>query len=222
MRLAIISDVHANFEALKALTDILASADVVVCLGDLVGYYCQVNEVLDAVRDLNAICVLGNHDSFLLHGCPPELPPAVRFGIAHADRVITADHRRWLASLPLMWGGVLGERSLLAVHGSPWRPLTDYLYADSPLIERLEAFAGYDVIAFGQTHRALLYSDQRPLRVNPGSVGQSRDVVAEAHALIVDTETLILDPVRRPFDANMVMDLALSFGAEAWIRKHLT
>ena len=111
MRLALISDIHANFEALRALSDVLAEADQVLCLGDLVGYYCQVNEVIDYLRSLNALCLMGNHDNFLLHGYPPDALPAVRFGIEFADRVIDAGHRQWLASLPLAWGGFLGGRS---------------------------------------------------------------------------------------------------------------
>lgn len=220
MRLALISDIHANFEALRALSDVLTDADQVLCLGDLVGYYCQVNEVIDYVRSLDALCLVGNHDHFLLHGCPPDAAPAVRFGIEFAERVIDADHRKWLASLPLIWGGFLGRRSFLLTHGSPWRPLSDYLYDDSPALARLETF-DYDVVAFGQTHRTLLRLEHRPFLLNPGSVGQPRDVKAQACALVVDTSTMNVERVVRPFDAVAVIHLAMQNGAQEWVSKHL-
>jgi putative phosphoesterase len=222
MRLAIISDIHANFEALRALADDLAGADRVLCLGDLVGYYCQVNEALDYVRGLDALCVIGNHDSFLLHGCPPDAPPAVQFGIEFADRVIANDHRQWLSGLPLVWAGIIDGRSFLLTHGSPWRPLDDYLYSDTPALGQLDAFA-YDVIAFGQTHRAFWRLDRKPYLLNPGSIGQSRDARTRGYAcaLMLDTATMAVEPLERAFDVGWVMDLATRNGAGIWVSKHL-
>ncbi|MFC1461805.1 metallophosphoesterase family protein, partial [Verrucomicrobiota bacterium] len=189
MRLALISDIHANAEALGVLADVLSDADRVLCLGDLVGYYCQVNETIEAIRSLDPICVLGNHDHFLLDGCSDDEPPAVRFGIEFAAKTIAPEHRQWLASLPLVWEGVLGGRSVLMTHGSPWHPLTDYLYADNPALNELKDF-DFDVITFAQTHRALERTESRPFLLNPGSVGQSRDVRAQACAMILDTDSM--------------------------------
>jgi putative phosphoesterase len=220
MRLAIISDLHANFVALKALAEVLEQADCVLCLGDFVGYYCQVNEVIDYVRNLKAICVLGNHDQFLLNGCPSEVNPAVRFGIQFAERVITAENRRWLAALPMVWGGMLDQRSFLLCHGSPWSPLQDYLYADNPAIDQLQTFA-YDVIAFGQTHRILQRLTTRPMLLNPGSVGQSRDHIADACAAVVNTKDMTVAMLRNAYDPDPVIKLAFHHGAGEWINKHL-
>ena len=220
MRLALISDIHANYEALNSLSDVLSNVDLVLCLGDTVGYYCQVNEVIDSIRSLNALCILGNHDSYLLNGCPANTNPAVRFGIEFAERIITAENRQWLASLPLLWGGVIGERSFLLTHGSPWRPLDDYLYANNPTLTQLDAF-DYDVIAFSQTHRSMQRLEQRPYLLNPGSVGQSRDLVAHSCSLVMDTETMIVEKVQRAFDPISVIDLCLQNGAGPWINKHL-
>jgi putative phosphoesterase len=220
MRVALLSDIHANFEALTAVSDVLASADQVICLGDYVGYYCQVNEVCEFVRGMNAICILGNHDAFLLNGCPDSLPESVRFGIEYADRALSAEHRQWLRSLPLVWAGVLDGRSILAVHGSPWDPLGDYLYADSESLPRLDEFA-YDVIAFGQTHYRLKRLDHKPCLLNPGSVGQSRDLKAQACMALLETATMAVEAVERPYEARAVIDLALEHGAPAAVEKHL-
>lgn len=220
MQLAFISDIHANGEGLRVLADVLSDADHVLCLGDLVGYYCEVNDVIDTVRGLNALCVLGNHDRFLLDGCPEDASPAVRFGIEFARQVITPDHLQWLATLPLTWGGVVGGCSILMVHGSPWRPLTDYLYADNPRLEQLDEF-DYDVIVFAQTHRVFQQVKRRPFLLNPGSVGQSRDTQARAYAMILDTDTMAIKTIERPFDPEPVIQLAVRNGAGEWISKHL-
>jgi putative phosphoesterase len=220
MKLGILSDVHANYVALRALASDLAAVDKVVCLGDIVGYYCQPREVIAFLRELEALCVLGNHDSYTVHGLPPDLPPAVQFGIDFANRVLTEDERRWLESLPTLWGGNIQGRSFLFSHGSPWSPLRDYLYADNEKFDLLDAF-DFDVIAFGQTHRHLLREDKRPLLVNPGSVGQPRDVASMASFVALDTDTLTPATVRQPFDSTQVIDLARSHGAGDWVAKHL-
>jgi predicted phosphodiesterase len=220
MQIAVLSDIHANYRALTALDDVLRGAEKIVCLGDLVGYYCEVNEVFDYLRPLEPICVLGNHDHFLLHGYPDDVPEAVRFGIDYADEVIDADHRRYLASLPWCWGGMLGGRSWLLSHGSPWSPLNDYLYADNPDLSLLDRF-DYDVVAFGQTHRVWHRADAHRLLINPGSVGQSRDVPSRACAMLLDTDTMTVEHFSRPYDAADVVQLAMRNGADSWVHKHL-
>ena len=220
MKVALISDIHANAQALNTLADVLSDADKVLCLGDLTGYYCQVNEVIDTVRRLNALCVLGNHDHFLINGCPEDAPASVQFGIDFARKTITPDHHKWLASLPLTWAGVIGGCSILMMHGSPWHPLTDYLYADNPALTRLNEF-DYDVIACAQTHRVFLQIEHRPFLLNPGSVGQPRDISACATAMILDTDTITVTTIKRAFDPEPVIQLAMRHGAQEWISKHL-
>lgn len=220
MKIAIISDIHANFIALNAVADVLNQADKVLCLGDFVGYYCQVNEVIEYVRKLDTICILGNHDYFLINSLPKNANNSVRFGVEYADKVITSDNKRWLKSLPLIWGGVFDRCSFLLMHGSPWDPIKDYLYADSHFLNELEKFS-YDVVAFSQTHRVWLREEKRPLLLNPGSVGQPRDKEACASALVFDTLTMSVEKIEKPFDPNKVIENAKDNGAGDWIAKHL-
>jgi len=223
MRIAIASDFHANFPALRAAADVLETADRVLCLGDFTGYYCDVNQVLDFVRGLNnkAVCVLGNHDQFLLDGSvPASAPAAVRFGVAWADRVIEPTHRDWLAALPLVWGGRFDGKSVLAVHGSPWRPMDDYLYADNPRLPALREF-DFDLMAFGQTHRPTSDRTARPWLINPGAVGQSRHVPGVASVAVWDTTRGTVEQIDRPYDTAPVIRHARENGAGDWITKHL-
>jgi putative phosphoesterase len=190
LKLAIISDIHANLAAMKAIEADLRAADHVICLGDFTGYYCEVNEVIDLLRELKAICVLGNHDYYVLNECPAGLPPGVQFGVAFAKATLHSEHKDWLARVPISWGGVVAGRSMLLTHGSPWRPLEDYLYADSLDLRRLKDFE-FDLVAFGQTHRFFQDDIGKPLLLNPGSVGQNRDQGEEAmaSAVILDGRT---------------------------------
>ncbi len=220
MNVLITSDIHANYEALIALEDLFQKADQVICLGDFVGYYCQVNEVLDFLRPFNPICILGNHDSSLLKGVSKETPDAVKFGIEYADKVIEKSHRDWLAGLPHLWGGELDTRTFLLAHGSPWSPMDDYLYPDSPELERLGAF-NFNVVAFGQTHRPIQQTDRRPFLINPGSVGQSRNERGVACATMLDTNAMHATAVSRPYDVTKVVELARANGAKDWITKYL-
>jgi putative phosphoesterase len=222
MRIGFIADLHANAAALSAITDVLDTCDRVVCLGDFVGYYCQVNEVIDLVRKYDPLCILGNHDDFVLHGCPSDFPDSVRFGIEFADRVITPTNRAWLADMPQVWGGKIGGLPCLLFHGSPWKPMEDYLYADSPLLADLDHFE-FDILAFGQTHRPLIRLEKRPVLINPGSVGQSRDakLLGKACALVFDTETMQPELVARTYDMEAVVDEAVHNGADAWAHKFL-
>jgi len=86
MQVARISDTRVHFEP---FLDVSKKADRTFCFGDLAGYDGQVNESINAQRQLNAVCVGGNHDSYLLHGgCLPDAPPAVRFSIDIAVKAI--------------------------------------------------------------------------------------------------------------------------------------
>ena len=220
MRIAVISDLHANMEALLSISDVLETTDCTICLGDFLGYYCQVNEVIDFVRRREMVCILGNHDHFLLHGCPESVPEAVTFGIEYANRVIEPGHRRWLAGLPWVWGGVVGGARFLLAHGSPWAPIEDYLYPESPKVDELYSF-DYDLIALGQTHRPMLRRMERGWVVNPGSVGQSRHRPCRACMAMVDSEALAVELIERSYNAGPVIELARRNGAGEWITKHL-
>lgn len=219
MRIVIISDIHANLYALDALADVLRDADLTVCLGDMTGYYCQPNEVCDALRQLGALCLRGNHDHYALTAAPDRVPEAVHWGVAFTRAHLSAENRAWLESLTPMCETAWDGMTALLVHGAPWDPYEAYLYADNPRLLELENL-DFDLVAFGQTHRTL-YRVGRPMLLNPGAVGQSRDTVAEACAAVLDTQSRTVSLVRRPYDPQPVIALARRHGAGDWITKHL-
>lgn len=222
MRIAVISDLHANFVALHALAADIAKADAIICLGDILGYYCEPRETIEWVQAHVNWCVRGNHDHYVLTGCPHGSPPAVRFGVEFASAHIGPTHKEWLSSLPLTKTLQLEGVSLLLVHGSPWDPLGGYLYEDNPRLNDLQT-VGSEVVCFGHTHRFFLRNGHRYVHLNPGSVGQSRDkeTVGFACAAIIDTENLSVTRIVRPYNVQNVLKLAYMNGAGPWIEKFL-
>lgn len=205
MRYAVFSDVHANMEALEA---VLADAgrrspDAYVCLGDIVGYGPDPNECVARVQDLGASAIAGNHDRAAAGLFATEaFSPLARAAIEWTARVLTAEHRAFLAALPER----LESRAFLAVHGSPRDPVEEYLLT---LPQALAIFieSDFEVCLVGHTHIPALFVRSRnghiraqdltpetPVRlaptsryiINGGSVGQPRDGDPRAAYLIYD------------------------------------
>jgi diadenosine tetraphosphatase ApaH/serine/threonine PP2A family protein phosphatase len=203
--LAVISDIHANFEALRAVFEEMErlKVDSVICLGDLVGYGPEPVECVDAVRERCEVTLCGNHDFALIYGAD-DFNPAARSSLDYHrrllmprfDRPSKQARERWefLKNLPKRH--VRGE--MLFVHGAPRNPVAEYLRKIDVLLgmtEKLnENFAQVDWLCFvGHTHRAgvitqdLKFVEPEDVRgtfraqphqkaiINPGSVGQPRD-----------------------------------------------
>jgi putative phosphoesterase len=221
MKILFLSDIHANFEALYMLDEIIKKSDKVICLGDIIGYYCQVNEVIDYLKANQVICILGNHDQMLLSDKYKEANDSVRFGIEYAKQVITVANYNWLKHLPLIYANIYDGRRMLCIHGSPWDPLEEYIYDNrEDRIDQLKEFE-FEVIAFGHTHRAYeKYFNRDRIVLNPGSVGQSRDSNNMIKAKILDTQMLSIESINIPYNPKQVLHIAVQHGAREWIFKH--
>jgi putative phosphoesterase len=169
--IAIISDIHGNFEALR---EVLKSIDEmgikeIYCLGDVVGYYFQFNEVCDEIRRRNIPCVMGNHDWYLASGGFCARSKTADDCIQYQKKNIRADNLEWVQSFP----AYRKEVGLFMVHAG-WGvdPIDEYLLEPSP--EYFEKIDG-DYFCSGHTHiqRSDKFGDK--LYCNPGSVGQPRD-----------------------------------------------
>lgn len=220
MKILLLSDIHGNYEALAAVLRACPDFERLICLGDVIGYYAQVNEVVEALMERKAIAVRGNHEHMLMHGFA-DVPEAVRFGLEVAAQKLTPRHRAWLEGLPLTQGVELGGRSFLLVHGSPWRPIDEYLYPDSEKLNALDDF-GYDAICWGHTHREVIRQTAggRWL-LNPGSVGQSRTQRGKALALVLETESMAATQLVLPYPSERVVAVTEKLGAGDWVRRSL-
>jgi len=182
MKVLIISDVHANPWALRAVVHDAGPVDYVLCAGDIVSYGPDPRATLDAVRKQGVVAVRGNHDHAVASGADPKASPAKqRLALAMRDwtrsQLEPADIA-WLVRLPLrlMWE-ISGTRFAVA-HATPRDPLYDYrLRPDAAESFVRETAAGIDaeVLVVGHTHWPLLRTCGGLQIVNPGSVGQPLD-----------------------------------------------
>lgn len=222
MRILVLSDIHANYEALQAVLADAGAVDETWCLGDIVGYGPDPNLCVEAVSARpNLTCLLGNHDVALLGRIPlAAFNGEARRSLDHQARVLNGDNLDFLRSLPDT-PLVLGEVTL--AHGSPRDSIWEYVL--NSLTARLN-FDYFDTpfCFVGHAHlQGLFHMDEERNRVisesprvgesflmkprtifNPGSVGQPRDRDARAAYAIFDPEARMWEPCRVEYDIAAV------------------
>ena len=210
MRYLILTDIHANLEALDAcLTDARARTfDQTLVLGDLVGYGPDPNAVIERVQRLNPLAIVrGNHDKVACGLEQAEGFNAVAKSAAHwTFEVMMPAYRDWLAALP---EGPHAVDDLVEIcHGSPFDE-DAYIFDELDAVRALKV-ANRPLCLFGHTHYPVTFQlsaesfdsfgpsgaaeshvrmqDGVKYLINPGSVGQPRDGDPRAAYAIVDTE----------------------------------
>src|SRR5689334_22445211 len=126
MRIAIVSDVHSNLDALESvLADADASgAEAVWCLGDTVGYGPEPSGVIRVLRERVAVAVAGNHDRAACGLLDiSDFNPAAASAVRWTAQQLSPDDREYLAALPLK----CESSEFTLVHGSPRSPVWEYL-----------------------------------------------------------------------------------------------
>jgi putative phosphoesterase len=177
MRILLISDIHANWQALQAVAS--QSYDVCICLGDLVDYGVEPAPCIDWVRQHVQFCVRGNHD----HGVAQNVVVNGRTGYKYltgATRSLTRDRLqetdlRYLSRLPVTQMLTLDNTRFLLVHASPRDPLDEYAPPDVEFWARRLQNIEADVLCVGHTHQPYVLEVGEKIVINPGSVGQPRD-----------------------------------------------
>lgn len=169
MTIAFIADIHGNFEALRAVLAEIDRLGVerIVCVGDVVGYYSQVNECCAELRRRGIPSVMGNHDWYLAGDGFCARSRSVNDCLVHLRRVIDPDHLDWLRGFPLQ----LRIDGVRVVHGGWSDPIDEYLKPTHEYFERLDG----RYFVSGHTHLPVVRDFGERVYCNPGSVGQPRD-----------------------------------------------
>ena len=215
-RLAVISDIHGNYPALKAVLDDIDKAGIekIICLGDIVGYYCQVNECIDLLREREIQCLLGNHDYYMISGKCCE-SKTVKICINYQKTIIRKENFDWLVTLKPEY-----EIDSISFRHGGWNDAVE---------ERISTFDfkwvrdySHKLFFSGHTHIQGIQKDDESdkLYCNPGSVGQPRDDNPKAAYAIVDSDNRI-ELRRVKYDIDAIVAKMKEANQGDWIWKGL-
>jgi len=241
MRYLVLSDVHANLEALTAVLDAAAGDwDQALVLGDLVGYGADPNAVIDRVRELPvAAMVRGNHDKVAAGLAPTDsFNHVARQAIEWTAAALTPANLQWLAALPE--GPVAVDAVTEICHGAPWdedaylfderdversgtaqsRPLCLFGHTHVPSIFRLAPVVEASLPVRGERCRVPIDPGGRYL-VNCGAVGQPRDSDPRAAFGLLDSASRVLTIVRTPYEVAAAQTKILDAGLPAVLAQRL-
>jgi len=216
VKLAIVSDIHANRQAFEAVLDAAAQADELWCLGDLVGYGAEPNECVELARSHATLCLAGNHDLAVVGAIPiEEFSRGANLAARWTQTVLTQDNLDFLRSLSPQ--ARIDEFGLY--HASPRDPIWEYVLS-ALLAELCFDEQPTRIGLIGHSHVALSFwrQDGRPATgsaqkggssqliaegqwlLNPGSVGQPRDGDPRAAWMLLDTDSWTATFMRTPYD----------------------
>jgi len=238
VRILLLSDIHANLEALEACLAAAPAYDRVVNLGDVVGYGANPNEVIDHCRQLGGSFVRGNHDKAICGLSDLEdFNPIAAEAVLWTRQVLTPANFEWLRSLPQ---GPMQPEDIPGaqfVHGSPLdedeyvitpRDAVEPMLTSQPALTffghtHLQGSFSLDSEQIESTHPGYLTMGQSesvafPLipelryMINPGSVGQPRDGDWRAAFAVFDADTHVVAFCRTPYDLKSAQDRILDAG----------
>ncbi|MEA2199483.1 MAG: hypothetical protein QOI89_79 [Solirubrobacteraceae bacterium] len=218
MKVAVISDIHANRHAFEATLDAVAASDAAElwCLGDLVGYGAEPDACVALAREHAAVCLAGNHDLAVTGEIPlDEFSRGASLAAQWTREVIAAENLEFLQSL-----SVKGEENVVGLyHASPRDPVWEYVLS-ALLAELCLDAQPHRICLIGHSHVALSFvrregslTTGEPRRdgdeldisdgewlLNPGSVGQPRDGDPRASWMLLDLDGLQASFHRTDYD----------------------
>jgi predicted phosphodiesterase len=232
MRLLVLTDIHANLTALEAaLSAAEGNWQRMVCLGDVVGYGPDPNEVTSLIRELGAVTIRGNHDKAVAElMATDDFNPVAKAAVEWTRAQLSNENMAWLAALPQ---GPMEAEGVVLVHGA-FQDEDEYVFTPAQALEGL-LDSSSQVTFFGHTHHqggfsyqgselevlslhprlveercALRLEPSKRYLLNPGSIGQPRDTDPRAGFAIADLENGIVEFWRISYDINSVQQRMLA------------
>ena len=216
MKYAILSDIHANIDALES---VLAHArtegcEQFVCLGDVVGYNANPAECVAKIREMEMPCILGNHDEYSAKDIDlSSFNPVAAEAVVWTREQLTPEDRQWLAALryvrlvdsftivhatmdgPRQWGYVQDKMAAAASFTYQSTPICFHGHTHVPL-----AFMSEGGKVHGGTYNCVQVEQGKKYFINVGSVGQPRDSDPRAAYVIYDDTEKRIDLQRVEYD----------------------
>lgn len=211
--MAIISDIHGNYSALKAVLSRIdeKKIDKIICLGDVGGYYTEVNACINELRTRNIPTIMGNHDWYLANNEVCTRSNSVNDCLDYQRGVITERNLEWLKMLPVK-GHFYG---IQVVHGGWNDPLNEYI---KPSEEYFKSLNG-SFFSSGHTHIPTIWVGSGKTYCNPGSVGQPRDENPDASFALWDDGSFEI--LRVKYDIEEVQEKMKEAGFNDYYYKNL-
>jgi predicted phosphodiesterase len=236
VRVLLLSDIHSNLEALEACLAAAPAHDLVINLGDVVGYGASPNQVIERVRGMGKIFVRGNHDKAASGTMElREFNPIAGLAALWTREQLRPENLEWLKSLPPGPIQLLELPGVQFVHGSPVDE-DEYVVTLRDAIEPLLISAA-PLTFFGHTHLQGIFSANKSANdyfrpqyqtvgqsetlefrlkqgvrymVNPGSVGQPRDGDWRAAFALFESDARLITFCRAPYNLKQAQDRILA------------
>jgi len=228
MRVVLLADIHANLDALLAVLDEISRIrpDLVLCLGDIVGYGAEPRQCVEEVRSRGISAIAGNHDFAVVGRCELSyFNDEARQSVLWTREALGQEERSYLGALPLTYEG----EAFRAVHGSFNLPEAfEYVlnpaqaYASLQSLGRGLGFIAHSHIPLSFVKNGGLISPTLDRRiqlaegevalVNVGSVGQPRDADPRACFALLDTERRCVELRRVEYDVERAAEKILAAG----------
>ncbi|HEX4488851.1 MAG TPA: metallophosphoesterase family protein [Terriglobales bacterium] len=243
MRILLLSDIHSNLEALEACLAAAPAYDLIVNLGDIVGYGASPNEVVARARELGTQFVRGNHDKAAVGLLElRDFNPVAGLAALWTREQLSQENADWLRALPSGPLKVQGLANVQFVHGSP-HDEDEYVVTEEDAILTLQdvavplTFLGHTHLqggfsadssfrpqyaTIGQLETCELKLEDTAYLINPGSVGQPRDGDWRAGFALYDSEAHMITFYRVPYDVRKAQERIVAANLPQRLASRLT
>tara|TARA_B100000787_G_scaffold98458_1_gene72610 strand:- start:7953 stop:8648 length:696 start_codon:yes stop_codon:yes gene_type:complete len=198
MKIAFISDIHGNYDALKEVFKQINKLDIkeIYCLGDIVNYYYEPDKCIDLLIKNKVKCIKGNHEKIFLKVLKKKKLRdffAEKYGNSiHINlKKLKKKHLDFIKSLPNRINFKIGKKKTIIAHGSPWK--IDFYFYENTQNKWINKIKEYDeeIFILGHTHYPMnLKLSNKKIVMNPGSIGQPRNKSNKACWSIINDQNM--------------------------------
>lgn len=188
MKIIFLSDIHSNWHYLAQIKDLIKNenADYIYFLGDAIGYYDEPNKVLDWLKNINAMCIKGNHEKYFLDELKYDASLDYIYQAKINKDIITTQNRNFISDWKDSIEATICTKKFLIVHGDK-NSSENHIYNVNDIDK--DILKKYDFYVYGHTHIPLIQYNYGCCIINPGSIGQPRDYTALPSYVVVNLDT---------------------------------
>ena len=189
MKIAVISDIHSNVYALMSVIEDIENqkADLIICLGDLVGYGPHPNETISYIRRKNIPCLKGNYDASVVTESYSYIRETKTnsFSMPWTANELRAANKYFLDNLPTSMTLEFNNKTLRFVHGSP-NSINEYLLENAENTALIMKDLKEDILVSAHTHMPCVKDFNGKLFINSGSVGKPKIGTPDSTYSLID------------------------------------